>query len=94
MADGRAAPGDRCRHPRLPLEHSGIFDEKITEAAYETKPSWYVVADKDGMIAPDAQRAMAKAINARTTEVSASHVLMVSQPDAVAAVILDAAASK
>ena len=73
---------------------SGIFDEKITEAAYETKPSWYVVADKDGMIPPDAQRAMAKAINATTTEVSASHVVMVSQPDAVAAVILDAATSR
>ena len=73
---------------------SGIFDEKITEAAYETKPSWYVVADKDGMIPPEAQRAMAKAINAKTTEVAASHVVMVSQPDAVAAVILDAATSK
>jgi pimeloyl-ACP methyl ester carboxylesterase len=73
---------------------AGIFDEKITEAAYETKPSWYVVADKDGMIAPEAQRAMAKAINAETTEVSASHVVMVSQPDVVAAVIVDAATSK
>lgn len=33
---------------------SGIFDEKITEAAYETKPGWYIVAGQDGMIAPDA----------------------------------------
>jgi pimeloyl-ACP methyl ester carboxylesterase len=73
---------------------SGIFDEKITEVAYETKPSWYVVAGKDGMIPPDAQRAMAKAINAKMTEVSASHVVMISQPDAVAAVILDAAKAK
>ncbi len=73
---------------------SGIFDEKLTEAAYETKPSWYVVADKDGMIAPDAQRAMAKAINAKTTEVSASHVVMLSQPDVVMRVILDAAGVK
>jgi pimeloyl-ACP methyl ester carboxylesterase len=71
---------------------SGIFDEKITEAAYETKPSWYVVAKHDGMIAPDAQRAMASAIKAKTTEVDASHVVMLSRPEDVAAVILDAAA--
>lgn len=72
---------------------SGIFDEKITEAAYETRPSWYVVAKQDGMIAPIAQEAMAKAIKATTTEVEASHVVMLSQPDAVANVILAAAAS-
>lgn len=70
---------------------SGIFDEKITEAAYETKPSWYVVADNDRMIAPDAQRAMASAIKAKTTELAASHVVMLSKPDEVAAVIIDAA---
>ena len=69
---------------------SGIFDEKITQAAYQTKPSWYVVADQDGMIAPAAQRAMAKAIKANTTEVSASHVVMLSKPSEVAQVILDA----
>ena len=72
---------------------SGIFDEKITEAAYETKPSWYVVASKDGMIPPDAQRAMASAIKAKTTELEASHVVMLSKPEGVAAVILNAAAS-
>lgn len=71
---------------------SGLFDEKITKAAYEVKPSWYVVADQDGMIAPEAQRAMAGAIKAKTTELAASHVVMLSKPDAVAAVILDAAA--
>lgn len=35
-------------------------------AAYEAKPSWYVVAQQDGMIAPTAQEAMAKAIGAKT----------------------------
>lgn len=72
---------------------SGIFDEKITEAAYETKASWYIVAKQDGMIAPVAQEAMAKAIKATTTELAASHVVMLSQPESVAKVILDAAAN-
>lgn len=72
---------------------SGIFDERITAAAYETKPSWYVVATQDGMIDPAAQEAMAKSIKATTTKLSASHVVMLSQPQSVAKVILDAAAA-
>lgn len=72
---------------------SGIFDEKITTGAYETKPSWYVVATRDGMIAPHAQQVMAEAIGAKTTLIDASHVVMLSQPVKVAEVIIDAAAS-
>ena len=72
---------------------SGIFDEKITQAAYETRPSWYIAAMHDGMIPPVAQQAMAKAIGAKATELPASHVVMLSRPKEVAEVILDAAAS-
>jgi pimeloyl-ACP methyl ester carboxylesterase len=43
------------------------FDERVTNAAWKSKPSWYIVAEKDRMIQPDLQRAMAKKINARTT---------------------------
>ncbi|HBH7065491.1 TPA: alpha/beta hydrolase [Enterobacter cloacae] len=59
------------------------FGEKVTRAAWRTKPSWYVVSENDRMINPALERAMAKTIHAKTTEVAASHVSMVSQPGAI-----------
>lgn len=70
-----------------------VFDEKLTVAAYETKPSWYVVAKNDRMIPPAAEAAMAKAIGAKVTELPTSHVAMLSKPREVADVILAAVAS-
>ena len=69
------------------------FDEKLTAAAWTTKPSWYIVAANDRMIYPDAERALARKIKATTTTLSTSHVPMVSQPRTVADVILAAARS-
>src|ERR1700693_4442403 len=69
------------------------FDEKVANAAWESKPSWYIVAEKDRMIQPDLQRALAKKINARTTALPTSHVPMLSRPNDVATVILAAAAA-
>lgn len=63
------------------------FGEKVTRAAWRTKPSWYVVSENDRMINPALERAMAKTLHAKTTEVAASHVSMVSQPDAIARTI-------
>ncbi|MCU6678977.1 alpha/beta hydrolase [Leclercia tamurae] len=63
------------------------FGEKVTHAAWHDKPSWYVVSKSDRMINPDLERAMAKKIDAKTTEVAASHVSMVSQPEEIARVI-------
>jgi pimeloyl-ACP methyl ester carboxylesterase len=71
----------------------GVFDEKLTEAAYETRPSWYVVAKHDGMIPPPVEEAMAAGIKATVTEIDGSHVVMLSKPQQVADVILAAAAS-
>jgi pimeloyl-ACP methyl ester carboxylesterase len=69
------------------------FEEKLTVAAWQTKPSWYIVAEQDYMIQPDAQRALAKKINAKVTSLPASHVPMLSRPRDVANVIIDAADS-
>lgn len=66
------------------------FDEKITTAAWKTKPNWYVVATKDRMINPEAQKAFAKKMNATTTEVPSSHVPMASKPKDVTKVIITA----
>jgi pimeloyl-ACP methyl ester carboxylesterase len=63
----------------------------VTEPAWRTKPSWYLVATDDRMIPPPAQRAMCERIGATTAEVAASHAVYVSQPDAVVALITEAA---
>ena len=63
----------------------------VTEAAWRSKPSWYLVATDDKMIPPEAQRAMSKRAGATVTEVSGSHAIYVSKPDAVAALIKKAA---
>jgi pimeloyl-ACP methyl ester carboxylesterase len=69
------------------------FDEKVSKAAWKSKPSWSIVAEKDRMIQPDLERAMAKKINAKITALPTSHVPMQSRPSDVAAVIVAAAAA-
>lgn len=69
------------------------MDDKLTSAAWTSKPSWYVVAGEDHMIDPRFQTAMATKIKAHIVPVDASHVVMLSQPDKVAAVIIEAAES-
>ncbi len=66
---------------------------KISEPAWRSKPSWYLVTTEDGMIPPDAQRSMAKRAGATVVEAKGSHAIYVSQPRAVADVIRRAAES-
>jgi len=63
----------------------------ISEAAWKTKPSWYLVATDDKMIPPAAQRFMSKRAGSTVVEVAGSHAIYVSQPNAVAALIEKAA---
>jgi pimeloyl-ACP methyl ester carboxylesterase len=63
----------------------------ISEAAWRTKPSWYLLTVDDKMIPPVAQRQMAKRAGATVVEVKASHAVFVSQPQAVASLIEKAA---
>jgi len=71
---------------------ASAFGTKVSNVAWKTKPSWYIVSKRDEAIAPDEERFFAKRMKARTTELNTSHVGMLSQPEAVAAVIMDAAA--
>lgn len=64
----------------------------ITEAAWRTRPSWYLVAADDRMIPPPAQRAMAERAGATVSETAASHAVHVSRPEAVAELVKQAAA--
>ena len=65
----------------------------ITEPAWRSKPSWYLVATNDRMIPPDAQRAMSKRTGATVVEAKGSHAVYVSQPREVAHLIEQAAKS-
>jgi len=67
------------------------FSDVTTVAAWKNKANYYIVAEKDRMIAPELQQAFAKKLNAVTTSLPASHVPMVSQPAKVAEVIIAAA---
>lgn len=64
---------------------------EITEPAWKNKPSWYLLATEDRMIPPPAQRMMALRAGSSVVEVAGSHAVYVSQPDAVAALIKQAA---
>jgi pimeloyl-ACP methyl ester carboxylesterase len=66
----------------------------VSEPAWRSKPSWYLVATDDRMIPPPAQRAMAERAGARVAEASGSHSIYLSQPQAVANLIREAAAGK
>ena len=63
----------------------------VSQPAWKSKPSWYLIATDDRMIPPDAQRAMAKRAGSKTVEVRGSHAVYVSQPQAVADLIAQAA---
>ena len=63
----------------------------ISEPAWKTKPSWYLIATDDRMIPPAAQRFMSKRAGSTVVEVAGSHAIYVSQPNAVAALIEKAA---
>jgi pimeloyl-ACP methyl ester carboxylesterase len=65
----------------------------VTEPAWRVKPSWYLVTKDDRMIPPPAQRAMSERAGATVVEVPGSHAIYVSQPQAVAELIKQAAGS-
>ncbi|MGW9209739.1 alpha/beta fold hydrolase [Embleya sp. NPDC055664] len=67
------------------------LDGAVSEPAWRTKPSWYLVATDDRMIPPAAQRAMSERAGSVVTESPGSHAVYVSNPAAVAAVVNRAA---
>ena len=64
---------------------------EISEPAWKSKPSWYLLATDDRMIPPPAQRFMSERAGSTVVEVAGSHAIYVSQPNAVAALIKQAA---
>jgi pimeloyl-ACP methyl ester carboxylesterase len=69
-----------------------LATEKTTDAAWRSKPSFYAVSTQDRTINPDLQRFMAKRMGARTIEVPASHLALISHYDAITDLIVEALA--
>jgi pimeloyl-ACP methyl ester carboxylesterase len=68
-----------------------LLDGRTTQAAWRSKPSFYAVSTEDRTINPDLERFMAKRMGAKTIEVKASHLSLISHPDEIAGLILEAA---
>jgi pimeloyl-ACP methyl ester carboxylesterase len=75
---------------QAPFERA-LLTAKTTQAAWRSKPSFYAVSTEDRTINPDLERFMAKRMGATTIEVKASHLSLISQPDIIAKLILEAA---
>src|SRR5215207_11028564 len=71
--------------------HKALLTGKTAHAAWRTKPSYYAVSTEDRTINPDLERFMAKRMGAKTIEVKASHLSLISQPEQIARLILEAA---
>jgi pimeloyl-ACP methyl ester carboxylesterase len=78
------------RDAQVPIAMAAL-KAKVTVAAWKSKPSWYIVATEDGAIDPKLLRSTARRIGAKTTEIKGSHVVFLTQPQAVADVIAGAA---
>jgi pimeloyl-ACP methyl ester carboxylesterase len=68
-----------------------LLTGKTTQAAWRSKPSFYAVSTEDRTINPDLERFMAKRMGAKTIEVKASHLSLISHPDEISRLILEAA---
>jgi pimeloyl-ACP methyl ester carboxylesterase len=64
---------------------------KTTNAAWRSKPSYYAVSTEDRTINPDLERFMAKRMGAKTIEVKASHLSLITHPHEIARLIQEAA---
>lgn len=68
-----------------------LLTGKTTQAAWRSKPSFYAVSTEDRTINPDLERFMAKRMGAKTIEVKSSHLSLISHPDEITQLILEAA---
>ncbi len=71
--------------------HKALLTGKTTQAAWRSKPSFYAVSTEDRTINPDLERFMAKRMGAKTIEVKSSHLSLISHPDEITSLILEAA---
>ena len=70
------------------------FGTPVTEAAWKDKPSYGIVATEDKAINPDIERNMYKRAHTKITEIKGSHAVFISNPEAVAQVIINASSKE
>ena len=68
-----------------------MFDEKLTHAAWKSKPSWHVIATKDHTLSPAMEEAGAKKAHGKSISIPTCHVAMLQEPEKVADLITEAA---
>src|SRR4029079_6405687 len=71
-----------------------LLSGKTTQAAWRSKPSFYAVSTEDRTINPDLERFMAKRMGAKTIEVKAGHLSLISHPDEITQLIREAAGQR
>ncbi|MDH6233517.1 pimeloyl-ACP methyl ester carboxylesterase [Mesorhizobium soli] len=74
--------------------HKALLTGKTAHAAWRSKPTYYAVSTEDRTINPDLERFMAKRMEAKTIELKSSHLSLISHPDEVTQLILEAAGQK
>jgi pimeloyl-ACP methyl ester carboxylesterase len=74
--------------------HKALLGDKTMQAAWRSKPSYYAVSTEDRTINPDLERFMAKRMGAKTIEVNAGHLSLISHPEEITQLILEAAGQK
>jgi len=92
-ADLSQAQSDFMSASQVPILGK-CFEEPVEHVAWKTKPSYGIVPTEDKALHPDTERTMYKRANAKITEIKGSHVIFISQPEAVANVIMAAANGK
>ncbi|WP_220359418.1 alpha/beta fold hydrolase [Alkalilimnicola ehrlichii] len=73
--------------------NASIFGYEAETAAWQTLPAWAAIATADRIITPELQRQMSKRSGAKLIEIDAGHLLQISHPDEVTALIKEAAAA-
>ena len=68
-----------------------LFASRTTQAAWRTKPTWYAISTNDRTTSPELEKFLAQRMKARSIELASSHVSMLSHPDEIAKLILEAA---
>ncbi|WP_017777913.1 alpha/beta fold hydrolase [Paraburkholderia kururiensis] len=74
--------------------HKALLTGKTTQAAWRSKPSFYAVSTEDRTINPDLERFMAKRMGAKTIELKSSHLSLISHPEEISQLILEAAGQR
>jgi len=68
----------------------GLFGDRTTVAAWRSKPSWYAVSRQDRTTSPELERFLARRMGATTVEIDSGHLSLITHPDEVTQLILDA----